>query len=37
MISAGYSRWQPGVSLADLTERADEELYKEKKRKNVKR
>lgn len=37
MISAGYSRRQPGESLADLTERADEELYKEKKRKNVKR
>ena len=37
MISAGYSRWQPGESLAELEERADGELYQEKKRKNVKR
>lgn len=36
-ISVGWSRYEPGMSLDELTEQADEQLYREKKRKNVKR
>ena len=36
-ISVGWSRYEPGMSLEKLTELADEQLYLEKKRKNVKR
>ena len=36
-ISIGFSRYEPGRSLDELTELADEQLYREKKRKNVKR
>ena len=33
--SVGFSRWQQGQSLAELTEQADGELYREKKKKKV--
>ena len=36
-ISVGWSRYEPGQSLEKLTELADEQLYLEKKRKNVNR
>ena len=33
--SIGFSRWQQGQSLEELTEQADGELYREKKKKKV--
>ena len=33
--SVGFSRWQQGQSLEELTEQADGELYREKKKKKV--
>ena len=33
--SIGFSRWQQGQSLEELTELADGELYREKKKKKV--